>query len=346
MIDKNTSRTFTALGGGNRGYLSNRILKNIIRQSGLTYQEFFALQDVMAGTSVGGIMVMAFSSGKSPEDMDNFFLTSAPRIFTSRTALEFSNLSHNASLNSNILSSTQKAALLAEGIPFYQSPYPDSDFGHNILYQLIDSTFGIKKMSSLQNKVIIPATRLDNTQYILFSNIKDDSFFTCNDELIADVAKSTSAAPTYLPSHTFGGKTLGDGGTWCNNASLICSMAAKAINPAASTQISCTIGTGTSYWGFRDTDTVGSATYGINQVLGILDEAMWGSQLYSSLLMKYASDRLVTTPNKKHFEFDAACSFELDNSTLESTLAMNDIADAYCMQQSDNIAAYIGHLLA
>ena len=160
-MDSNTIRIFSFSGGGTKGYGSNRFMQKFLHQWGIPQADLWKYVDVMCGTSIGGILACAYSFGKTPDQMESFFLQKAKRIFTIRTAAELATASHNADTDSNRPNTLQKLALISTNDAFYASPYSDSNFGSNILQNVLVDNFGSSTLANLKTPIVIPAIEKD-----------------------------------------------------------------------------------------------------------------------------------------------------------------------------------------
>jgi patatin-like phospholipase/acyl hydrolase len=355
-MDTNAIRTLTILGGGSRGYLANWLIKKyvIFLYGALTrdnYLKFFSLFNSIGGTSIGGIMALCFALGLTPDDVDSIFLQYGKRIFTSRTTLEKTNFNHNASLDAAFLTEAEKFASMELGENFYESPYSDSNYGHNMLYQVLNEKFGTKRLGDLKTNVVIPSYRINNSQFVIFSNIKDDKYFINNNELLTDVAKATSAAPFYFPTPEFGGYKHWDGGLWANDITEANILAAKIAKPVHSNIISLTISTGLGYWGFGNVDNYNSGDKFLTlaKIKELADVAMGGSEQYTAWKLNLQNDRVLNSiyGQKLYYaKLDPFYTSELDDFSSETTAKMEEAANKYFNDNTALITNSIGHLLA
>lgn len=354
-MDRNTIRVLSILGGGARGYLANCLLKNYVKQvyGALTldnYKSFFSMFDVICGTSIGGIMSLCLALGLTPEDIDTIFLQYGKRIFTSRTSSERASKNHNASLDAAFLTEAEKFASIQAGENFYESPYSDSNYGHNMLYQALTDKFGTKRLSDLKTKVVIPSYRVNNSQFVLFSNFKDDKYFINNNELLTDVAKATSAAPFYFPFPEFGGYKYLDGGLWANDPAEAGILLAKMVKPIHSNIAVLTVSTGLSYWGFGNTDNYdsGDKYLTLSKLTELINISSGGSEQYTSWKLGLQNNRILTSifgqPLYYH-KLDPVFIAELDDFSVTNIQKMSDTANKYFSDNAFEIANSIGHLL-
>ena len=85
-MDFNTIRVLSLDGGGMRGYVSANFLKSFVDLWGVNPNELWKYFDVISGSSIGGIMALALSFGKSPEELLTFFTEDGPWIFTTSSS--------------------------------------------------------------------------------------------------------------------------------------------------------------------------------------------------------------------------------------------------------------------
>jgi len=196
-------------GGGIRGCLQARLLQRLERR----VPGFLAAPRLLAGTSIGGINALWLAAGKPIDDLLALYVDRAKDIFASRGLLD---------------------ALTPDELW-------RADFGHEGIYGVLTDVFGDLRMEQLQRDVLIPT--FDMREW-------NPKFYERDDDgvLVRDVARMTSAAPTYWPSHLW---SL-DGGLFANNPSdsavatvLRARRQAGAPEQGLSDAVSClSIGTG------------------------------------------------------------------------------------------------------
>lgn len=163
-------------GGGCRGVLQARLLQRLEqRVPGL-----LAKPKLLAGTSIGGINALWIASGFKIDDLVQLYAERAKDIFASRGLVD--RLTPDELIR--------------------------ADFGHEGIYGVLTDVFGDLRMEDLQRDVLIPTFDMRDW---------DAKFYERDDVgvLVRDVARMTSAAPTYWPSHLW---SL-DGGLFANNPS-------------------------------------------------------------------------------------------------------------------------------
>lgn len=348
-MDTNTLRVFSFCGGGTKGYGVNRFMQKFLHQWGILQADFWKYADVMCGTSIGGILACSYAYGKTPDEMESFFLNDAKRIFTIRQLNEVAINSHNAARNSNRPNLAEKAFMLAQNDSFYKSAYDDSNYGHNILHQVLVSTFGTDTLANLKKPVVIPSFEEDMTRYVLFSNFNDPSYFIGNTESIVNVARATSAAPIYLPAHSFNGHYYSDGGVYANDPVLAAINVGLTAKPHANRIVIMDVGAGIGNMSF---DGSGAATTNLEHMavraFNIMNTAMTGAEEWSRYYLDYLSNRLARDVYYYKFQprFPQDFPNELDNSTEAWFSQLANLIDTHYTNESDKISSILNHLTA
>ncbi|RZB58488.1 Patatin-like protein 2 isoform B [Glycine soja] len=189
-------------GGGIRGIIPGIILgflESELQKLDGDHVRLADYFDVIAGTSTGGLvtaMLTAPDENNRPlyaaKDIKDFYLDHTPKIFP------------------------QNKTLFG---PQYNGKY---------LHKLIREKLGDTKLHQTLTNVVIPAFDIKHLQPAIFSSFQLKKRPDLNASL-SDICISTSAAPTYLPAHSFETKThhgvskfdLIDGGVAANNPALV-----------------------------------------------------------------------------------------------------------------------------
>ncbi|KAF0906402.1 hypothetical protein E2562_009753 [Oryza meyeriana var. granulata] len=199
-------------GGGVRGIIPGTILafleEKLQKLDGpdARIADYF---DVIAGTSTGGLVTAMLAAPNdqgrplfAAKDINGFYLEHSPKIFPPRS-------NGPMGLIKSLMS----------------GPKYDGKYLHSVVQKLL----GERRVNQTITNVVIPTFDIKLLQPITFSR-----YDAQNDEsknaLLSDVCISTSAAPTYLPSHRFETKdkdgeprafNLIDGGVAANNPTLL-----------------------------------------------------------------------------------------------------------------------------
>jgi patatin-like phospholipase/acyl hydrolase len=186
-----TYRILSFDGGGIRGIVSLILLKRLMADA----PDLVAKADLIAGTSTGGIIALGLAAGKSVDELIALYRDNGKVIF-------------DDSWWDNLVDLGQIAG---------------ADYDSKNLAKLLKRQFGATKLKQLGKRVLVPTFDLDNEHAdpkkrtwkpLFFHNFPGDD--SDGEQLVVDVALSTSAAPTYFPSHQ--GNV--DGGVLANNPSM------------------------------------------------------------------------------------------------------------------------------
>lgn len=253
MADSNTIRILSLDGGGERGYLSLKFLQKFIDLWGVDPSTLASKFDVICGTSIGGIMSLAFASGKTPDEIESFFTTTGPYIFTLGTTSGIPPVwpvPPTSGIRINTLNEAAILGLIADDTPFYHSSgYYANNYGTGLLATTLQGFFGSTKLKDLQTNVLIPSYQTDVPKFVSFSNWNNPRYIGQN-EYVSNAALATSAAPLYLASDSypiqFGNPShkYSDGGIYLNNPALMGLALGQIVKPYATRYCILSLGTG------------------------------------------------------------------------------------------------------
>ncbi|KAK9053895.1 hypothetical protein SSX86_024970 [Deinandra increscens subsp. villosa] len=202
-------------GGGVRGIIPSVILDFLERELQQLDGEDARLADyfdVIAGTSTGGLVTAMLTAPNEEgrplfeaKDVKSFYLEHCPKIFP-----------HDG----NPLAPAVKVIKALSG--------PQYDGEH--LHKTIQEKLQEKRLHETLTNIVIPTFDIKRLQPTIFSSYQLKKHPSL-DAKLSDICIGTSAAPTYLPSHTFKtedseGKLLRefnliDGGVVANNPTLV-----------------------------------------------------------------------------------------------------------------------------
>jgi uncharacterized protein len=179
-------------GGGYLGLYSAALVAALEEHSGRPVGDSF---DLIAGTSVGGIIALGLAAGKPAAEIRDAFLEHGPKIFSARRPPP---------------GAVEVAQLLAR---------PTSPkFGQAALRATIEDIVGANlTMGDLPRRVMVPAVNLTKGKPQVFKTAHHPTFMRDWRLKVVDVALATSAAPTYFPIHRIGGEMFADGGLYANS---------------------------------------------------------------------------------------------------------------------------------
>jgi patatin-like phospholipase/acyl hydrolase len=187
-------------GGGIRGLIPAAFLAQLEARTG---QSIASLFDYVAGTSTGGILALGLTrsgAGLQPlsaEAMINLYKNEGGRIF-------------NRSFWHTVVAIGQING------PKYPADGPD---------QVLHQYFGESRFKDCKSNVLITAYEIERRKAFFFRSWQAKAMPASHDFNAWEVARSTSAAPTFFPPHQIksaDGSTwsLVDGGMYANNPAL------------------------------------------------------------------------------------------------------------------------------
>jgi len=215
-------------GGGIRGIIPAIILDHIEKTTGKPIYQLF---DLIAGTSTGGILALGLTKPGDPgkaqysaADLIKFYIDQGPKIFFE--------------------SIWQKIEKLGEVLE--EKYYADA------IEKVLKETFGTVKLSEVLTDVVIPSYNIETRDCYFFKSreAKDPKQAAVKDFLLWQVARATSAAPTYFPPFRIdmGGSLpylpLIDGGVFANNPTACAFAEARRIYEMATEFLVVSLGTG------------------------------------------------------------------------------------------------------
>lgn len=165
-------------GGGMKGYIPCSVLMEIEARTGKRCCEIF---DLIAGTSIGGILAGILAIGKTAAESLKFFTEDGPKIFA-----------HTQWFGANGLCRPRYAAEPIE--------------------EKLKEIFGSETLATCKTHLLVPTFDLVSYSSCFFKTTKFDKPYE-----LWKVARATSAAQTYFPAFEMDGKVLWDGGNLANN---------------------------------------------------------------------------------------------------------------------------------
>jgi patatin-like phospholipase/acyl hydrolase len=224
---KDRIKVLSVDGGGIRGIIPAGILAEVEKRTG---KRASALFDLIAGTSTGGILALGLTK-PAPG--------TAEPAFTAAELVGF-----YRQWGSHIFSRPLLYCLgSADGL--VHARYPDSP-----IEEALSAFFGESRLKDAVTPLFIPSYELQMKTPFFFRSrmaLKSNDY----DFAMREVARSTSAAPTYFPPKVLAGSgtsepyILIDGGVYANNPALCAYVEAKVQFPAAREITVVSLGTGT-----------------------------------------------------------------------------------------------------
>ncbi len=215
----NTVRVLAIDGGGIRGIIPATILDHVEKITGKSIAKLF---DLIAGTSTGGILALGLtkpdaqgSPQYSAADLVNLYLTEGPRIFSRSfwyRLFALDNLSENK--------------------------YPATG-----IESVLEQYFGETRLREAVTDVLVTSYEIQQSFPFFFRSSlarqRPDYDFP-----MRDVARATSAAPTYFEPAKLANYALIDGGVYANNPAACAFVEARTTFPDASNYTVVSVGTG------------------------------------------------------------------------------------------------------
>lgn len=178
-------------GGGYRGLYTATVLnklENYIKKS--NPNDCIANHfDLIAGTSIGGIIALAIAHEIPTENIAEIFKMKGKEIFKKQSDLNL-------------------------GIT-------KAKYNSNNLKIILDEWFQDKLIGDLKHSVVIPSVNYNTGMPVIFKTPHHPNFNRDCDLKIVDVALATSAAPTYFKRHNISESEYIDGGIFANSPVLI-----------------------------------------------------------------------------------------------------------------------------
>lgn len=189
-------------GGGYRGLYTATILAEIEKEIGGPIARHF---DLIAGTSIGGILALAIASEIPAQSLVDMFMRHGEAIFRPRTRL----------------------------------PIRKSSFSSDELKKQISAPdmLGDKLLGDCLHPVVIPSINYSTGKPVLFKTPHHESFRRDHQHSMVDVGLATSAAPTYFPRHQLQHNQYVDGGLFANAPGLLAVHEAETFFDVPSSNI-------------------------------------------------------------------------------------------------------------
>ncbi|WP_083914815.1 CBASS cGAMP-activated phospholipase [Alkalispirochaeta alkalica] len=179
-------------GGGFKGLYTAKVLAKIEEEFGCPVAQKF---DLIAGTSIGGILGIAVSLEIPASEMVKLFVDHGKTIFSS-----------------------QKRSWIG---------MCKSKYSNKGLHEVLQGIFGDKTVGDLKHRVIIPTINFTKGGPQVIKTRHHESFRMDHSKKLVDVALMTSAAPTFFPIHRTDYGDFIDGGLTANHPGLFACIEAQ-----------------------------------------------------------------------------------------------------------------------
>lgn len=173
-------------GGGMRGIFTAAVIAGLEKEFGGRLADHV---DLIVGTSTGGIIALGLASGKSGEEMLDFYCSEGARIF---------------------------------GKPRRLRKWWRPKYDRGPLDEVLRREFGNLKMNDLDNHVCITAYELVAGTTRVWKDDHHAKLTGGGEQLVWKVAAATAAAPTFFAPVQLGAQDSHvDGGIWANNPAMV-----------------------------------------------------------------------------------------------------------------------------
>lgn len=308
-------------GGGFLGLFTAALLVHLEDKSG---SPLFQRFDLIAGTSVGGLLALGIAAGTSAHKLLAAFRQEGPSIFSDRRKPRgcFSQL---CDLSRFVQHAKYRPLHLA---------------------QTIDTMVGPDtRMCDLKARVIIPAVNLTKGSPQVFKTPHHPTFIRDPNLLVRDVALATSAAPTFFPIHRVGNELFADGGLYANSPDLLAVHEAEYFlkNDIENIHV---LSIGTTTTSFSMSSETGLDLGSLGWLYGQrLPSVMIASQQKMShfMLMHRLSDRYIRLDRDQSAEQQNSLALDIANTAAQSDLM--GLAEA-CAREAlvdDRVITMLGH---
>jgi predicted acylesterase/phospholipase RssA len=234
-------------GGGIRGLYGATLLARIEQE--LTHGEPISNYfDMVSGTSTGGIMALALGLQIPAERIERLYREDGGRIFPQKRSWKY-------------------APWLKKLRHIFGALYD-----HDVLEKLLYREFGDKTLGDAVTRLAVPAFITPKTEIAVFKTDHHPDFKNDWRSKAWEVARATSAAPTYLNGHEYDDVIFLDGGVWANNPVMVAIVDVLSAYDVSREQIEVlSIGTGN----FPFSITLSSARKGLWRWKEVIKGAMF-----------------------------------------------------------------------
>lgn len=267
-------------GGGVRGAYSAAVLAEIETGTRKRIADHF---DLIAGTSTGGIIAIGLGLGLSAREILEFYQTRGRDIFPA------------TGVHQRVWANMRR--LFAP------------KFKADALDAALTDVFGDRRLGESRCRLVIPSYDAVGACVHVFKTAHDKRVLKDHSRRAAEVARATSAAPTYLPlfPSTWGQSFL-DGGVWANCPSTVAVLEAMAVLgvPAGTVEL-LSIGTTTPSFSVDREAAGGGFVHYRTKLIHLLQQAQavaaWSQTI---LLLRERAVRIDAIVERGRFELDDA----------------------------------------
>ena len=188
-------------GGGVRGAYSAAVLASIEELTNKSVVRHF---DLIAGTSTGGIIALGLGLGLSAQQILEFYEQRGPRIFPS------------TGIGQRLWHRVRRVVTSKHD-------------GHE-LEAALNEIFRDRLLGESSCRLVIPSYDAVTADVHVFKTAHNERVLEDHNRRAAEVARATSAAPTYLPLFMSSrGQRFLDGGLWANSPVVVAILEAVSV---------------------------------------------------------------------------------------------------------------------
>lgn len=269
-------------GGGVRGAYTAAVLAQIEENTGRRIVEHF---DLVAGTSTGGIIAIGLGLGLPAHRILEFYKARGATIFPS------------TGVHQRVFARLRRFVG-----PKYRAEALDA---------ALTEVFGDRLLGESSCRLVIPSYDAVAGEVHVFKTAHDTRVLEDYKRRAVDVARATSAAPTFLPMFvsTWGQQFL-DGGVWANCPSTVAILEAAGVLGVALENIQLlSIGTTTPAFSVETSGAGGGIMqygFGVTALKLLMQAQEFGAWAQTKLLLRDRAYRIDVTVKQKRFELDDA----------------------------------------
>lgn len=187
-------------GGGCLGYYSSHVMAGLEPRAGKPLARCF---DVIAGTSIGGMLALAVAAEIPLQRLDENFRLHGTHVFSDKP----------------------KPTTLMRGLAALAGAVFSPKYSAQRLRDNLTGLVGDVRLGELKTPVMITAINADRGEARLFSSLKPED----QDLRAVDVAMATSAVPTYYSMAPVAGGHYVDGGLYANAPDMVALSECKHV---------------------------------------------------------------------------------------------------------------------
>lgn len=183
-------------GGGYRGLFTSAILTKLEEQAGRPLHECF---DLIAGTSIGGIIALGLGLGKSASSIEKMFRDHGEAIFPKG----------------------ERPKWFWKRWQYFLHEVARPKYDGTVLRAKIEEVLGKdSRLGDARTRILIPSINMTKGSMQIFKTAHNPKLFNDYKLSAVDIAMATSAAPLYFPMAQVGNGNFVDGGIVANAPDL------------------------------------------------------------------------------------------------------------------------------